>query len=138
VAYWTSVQCTENRIAGLRALLRNFFNCVLFVCKYELYYCHMVSTQLLVTKYIISRHIRDVLLDQISTEYLFTTTLPTRVAKCAPCTIKMQPAHLLCNAALLIRSSTDFISETRNKALWNYNHIRTHAQGPKHHTSSLP
>ena len=28
--------------------------CVLFVCKYILYYCHWVSTQLQLTKYIIN------------------------------------------------------------------------------------
>ena len=65
-------------------------------------------------------------LDKLSTEYLFTTTLPSRVAKCAPCTIKIRPIHLIWNAALLLRSAID----TPNKALWNY-YPQSHVQRPQ-------
>jgi hypothetical protein len=64
--------------------------------------------------------IRDLVLDQLSTEYLFTTTLPSRVAKCAPCTFTMRPTHLLYNAANLVCSAIGVMSETRNEVLQNY------------------
>lgn len=56
--------------------------------------------------------IRDVVLGQLSTEYLFTTTLPSKVAKCAPFALTVRPTHLLYNAALLLGSAIDVMSET--------------------------
>jgi len=53
----------------------------------------------------------------LSIENVFTTSLTSRIAKCASCAFKMRPTHVLCNATFPRRSAIDVTSETRKKSV---------------------